>query len=207
MAFTLPVVFSTEIPVGQRYGSDEAEFDSYGGLGDMSLPLLLTPAKIKPCSRFSFGGGPTFHFPTATDNKLGTDTWEIGPALVATYKTPTFVGALFGQYWWNYAETNSRAADTSHGSLLYAAWWSLQKTWQIGFAPTITYNNKATSGNRWNVPVGFGAAKMFKFGNVPVKLQLMFEKSVVRPDDFGTDWNIRFAIIPVVPALIQKPLF
>jgi hypothetical protein len=35
----------------------------------------------------------------------------------------------------------------------------------------------------------------------------MVEKSVVRQDDFGTDWNFRLAIIPVVPALVQKPLF
>ncbi len=218
---TLPVIFSTDIPVGRRYDSSEstdgttvflkengeAVFDDYDGLGDMSLPLLFTPSKTKPGDRWSFGGGPTFVFPTATDDNLGTDTWEIGPAAVITYKTPTFTGAMLGQYWWNYAETNGRATDTSHGTLLYAAWWSLPKTWQVGFAPTITYNSKATSGNEWNVPIGFGAAKMFKFGKVPVKIQFMVEKSVVRQDDFGTDWNFRLNIIPVVPALVQKPLF
>ena len=65
----------------------------------------------------------------------------------------------------------------------------------------------ATNGNEWNVPIGLGVAKMVKFGNIPVKFQLAVEKSVVRQDDFGTDWNIRFNIIPVIPGLFQKPLF
>ena len=218
---TLPVILSTDIPVGRRYDSSEstdgttvflkengeAVFDDYDGLGDMSLPMMLAPANPNPGAKWGFGGGPTFHFPTATEESLGTNTWEIGPAAVVTYKTPKFTGALFGQYWWNYAETNSRATDTSHGTLLYSAWWNLPKTWQIGFAPTISYNAKATDGNEWNVPIGLGVAKMIKFGKVPVKFQLAIEKSVVRQDDFGTDWNIRFNIIPVVPSLIQKPLF
>ena len=218
---TLPVILATDIPVGRRYDSSEstdgttvflkesgeAVFDKYDGLGDMSLPLMVTTANPKPGEKWGFGGGPTFHFPTATDDSLGTNTWEIGPAAVVTYKTPKFTGALFGQYWWNYAETNSRATDTSHGTLLYSAWWNLPKTWQIGFAPTISYNAKATNGNEWNVPIGLGVAKMVKFGNIPVKFQLAVEKSVVRQDDFGTDWNIRFNIIPVIPGLFQKPLF
>lgn len=218
---TLPVIFSTDIPVGRRYDSSEstdgttvilkssgeAAFDDYDGLGDMSLPLMVAVANPKPGQKWGFGGGPTFHFPTATDDNLGTNTWEIGPAAVVTYKTPKFTGALFGQYWWNYAETNSRASDTSHGSLLYSAWWNLPKAWQIGFNPTISYNNKATDGNEWNVPIGLGIAKMVKIGNVPVKFQLAVEKSIVRQDDFGTDWNIRLNIIPVIQGLIQKPLF
>jgi len=218
---TVPITFATDIPVGRRHESSEstdgttviikdtgeAVFDDYDGMGDISLPVMLTPANPDPGAKWGFGGGPTFHFPTATDDNLGTDTWEIGPAAVVTYKTKKFTGALFGQYWWNYAETNSRATDTSHGALLYSAWWNLPKAWQVGFAPTITYNDKATDGNEWNVPVGFGVAKMIKFSKTPVKIQFAIEKSVVRQDNFGTDWNFRLNIIPVIPSLIQKPMF
>ena len=44
-------------------------------------------------------------------------------------------------------------------------------------------------------------------GKLPVKFQLAIEKSIVREDDFGLDWNIRFNIIPVMPGLVKKPLF
>jgi hypothetical protein len=49
---------------------------------------------------------------------------------VLTLKAGNFSGALLGQYWWNYDEEESNTPDTSHGSLLYSAWWSLPQAWQ-----------------------------------------------------------------------------
>ena len=78
----------------------------------------------------------------------------------------------------------------------------------MGFNPTITYNDKANSSdNKWNVPVGLGVAKTMKFGKMPVKFQFSVEKSVVRQDTFGKDWNVRLNVIPVIPALVKNPLF
>ena len=217
----VPIMFSQDVPTGRRYDSSEstdgttvilkpdgsATFDSKDGMGDIKLPLLFSPVQKPGALGWGWGAGPTFQFPTATDDSLGTDTWEAGPAAVLTYKRKGFMAAAFGQYWWNFAETNSRATDTSHGSLLYVAYWDLPRTWQIGFSPTITYNNKATSGNKWNVPIGVTVAKMHKFGKLPVKFQFAIEKSIVREDDFGLDWNVRLNIIPVIPSLVKEPLF
>ena len=217
---TLPITYNQELPDGLRLNTNQSPdhttdiisiggvtFSDQSGLGDLSLPLLVTPDP-KPGQVWGFGLGPTFVFPTATDDQLGTDTWEIGPAAVVTYKTKGFTGALFGQYWWNYAETDSDAEDTSHGSILYSAWWNLPKAWQMGFNPTITYNHKAKDNdNKWNVPVGLGVAKTMKLGKLPVKFQLSVEKSVVRQDTFGKDWNVRLNVIPVIPALVKNPLF
>ena len=33
------------------------------------------------------------------------------------------------------------------------------------------------------------------------------EKSAVRQDDFGQDWQVKLNIIPVIPALVKNPLF
>ena len=216
---TLPITQNQDLPDGLRLKHNQSpdhatgisiagvKFSSQSGLGDMSLPLLVS-RNPRPGEKWGFGLGPTFVFPTATDDQLGTDTWEIGPAAVVTYKTKRFTGAVFGQYWWNYAETDSDAKDTSHGSILYSAWWNLPKAWQVGFNPTITYNDKARdSDNKWNVPVGLGVAKTMRFGKLPVKFQLAAEKSVVRQDTFGKDWNIRLNVIPVIPALVKNPLF
>ena len=57
------------------------------------------------------------------------------------------------------------------------------------------------------MPVGFGVARTIRIGKMPVKFQLSAEKSIVRQDDFGTDWKIRFNIIPVIPSLVKRPLF
>lgn len=125
-----------------------------------------------------------------------------------SYKTKKFTTFLFGQYWWDYADTGSNNSGSSHGSILYGGFWNLPNAWQIGTSPTITYNDKAAGeDNEWNVPIGGGVAKMFKFGSVPVKIQFMIEKSIVREKDFGLDWNIRLNVIPVIVSPQKKPFF
>lgn len=211
---TLPLFYNADVPDGLRRSPDHSvaadlggvvKYDDQSGMGDLSVPLLLTP-EPKPGQRWGFGAGPTFVFPTATDDTLGTDTWEIGPAAVVTYKTKKVSAAVLGQYWWDYAKEGD-AEDTSHGSILYSVWWNLPNAWQVGFNPTITYNDEAFSDNQWNVPVGLGVAKTIKIGKVPVKFQLSAEKSVVRQDILGKEWNIRLNVIPVIPALVKNPIF
>jgi hypothetical protein len=206
----VPVIFSTPVPTG-RNPDGTVDFSNKGGLGDISLPLLLSPVP-KPGAAFSFGIGPTFQFPTHTSSELGTNTWEAGPGAVVTYKTKKFVTGIFAQYWWSYAEYGSNSAgedtpSTSHGEILPFFFYNLPDAWQIGFLPTIDYNHKATSGNRWNVPFGPVVTKMVKIGNLPVKLQLGVEYSLVRQDDFGPEWRIKLNIIPVIPSLQKKPFF
>jgi hypothetical protein len=218
---TLPIIWSTDVPVGRRWNHNpsddglsviigtrgDAEFDSKEGIGDFTLPMLLSPKKKKG-SKIGWGLGPSLVFPTATNDALGMQTFQAGPAAVVTYKTSKLTAGLFGQYWWDYADTGSNNSGASHGSLLYFAWWNLPKAWQIGTGPTITYNDKAEGeDNEWNVPVGAGVAKMMTFGGKPVKFQFMVEKSVVRQKDFGLDWNIRLNIIPVVISPQKKPFF
>lgn len=114
---------------------------------------------------------------------------------------------FLGQYWWNYAEDGNDVPDTSHGSLLYFAFWNLPNAWQVGFNPTITYTDKASSDNKWNVPVGLVVAKTVKFGTLPIKFQLGVEKSFIRQEELGQDFQVKLNIIPVVPSLIRNPLF
>ena len=218
---TIPVIVQQDVPAGFncqfadciRQGPNgfrpvpgtTINFDNNSGLGDTFMPLMLSPNPEKG-DKFGWGLGPTFLFPTATDDQLGTDTWEAGVAGLVTYKTPKLTAFVFPQYWWSYAEDND-AEETSHASILYGAWFNLPNAWQVGIAPSITYDNKARSDDKWNVPVGLMFAKTVKIGKVPVKFQWGAEKSIVRQEAYGKDWMIRFNIIPVIPGLFKKPLF
>jgi hypothetical protein len=77
----VPVALGTPIPDGFNASTGTATFDKKHGLGDIQVPLLFSPDP-KPDSHWMFGGGPTFVFPTATSDELGSDKWEMGPALV-----------------------------------------------------------------------------------------------------------------------------
>jgi len=202
----LPVILSVDQPDGiKNSDTGEASFSTNDGFGDLQLPLLYTrpPASGE---RWQFGYGPTLQFPTHSGG-LGTDTWEAGPAGVVIYKTDAVTAGVLAQYWWNYAEDGSDVQDTSHGSLLYFSFWNLPDAWQVGFNPTITFDDKAAGDNKWNVPVGLVVARTVMFGKLPVKFELGVEKSIVRQEALGQDVQVKLNIIPVIPGLIKEPLF
>ncbi len=128
----------------------------------------------------------------------------MGPAAVALYKSHTITAGFLGQYWWSFAGDSSRD-DTSQASILYFFWYMLG-TWQIGMNPTINFDNEASSGNKWDVPIGITVGNTIKVGKVPMKIQVGLDYSVVHRRDFGNRWRVKLLLTPVIPSLVKKPL-
>ena len=129
---------------------------------------------------------------------------------IVGYKTPDYIFGVFPQYFWKLADRGdqkSTTPDASYMSLLYFGFINLPNAWQIGFNPSITYDHKASGGNKWNVPLGMGFSKTVRIGEMPVKFQFAVEYSVISQDDFGKKALIKLNVIPVIPALIKEPLF
>ena len=176
-------------------------FDGKSGIGDIGLVTLLSPAKV---GKFLWGVGPTFSFPTASPDELGSKKWQMGPAAVGLYLGKKWVFGLFPQHWWSTGGSGDK--NVSFTNIQYFVWHLLPENWQVGMSPSITIDWKATGGNAYTVPIGFGVGKLIKFGKLPVKFQLAAYYSVVRPDDLGTRWNIQFTVTPVIPPLIKNVL-
>ena len=196
---TIPVLFSEAVPTGLD------NFDHTGGIGDIQLPTVIAP----PTGNLILGAGPAFLFPTATDAAFGRDQWGVGPALVVGYRTPKATFGAFGQYYFGIGSSGDRkpnAPDASYMNLLYFFAYDLPHAWQISFDPTITYDARATAGNKWNVPVGLSVAKTTLLGKLPVKLALGAEYSVVSQDRYGDRGRLVLEVIPVIPALIHRPI-
>jgi hypothetical protein len=51
------------------------------------------------------------------------------------------------------------------------------------------------------------ASKATKVAGKPVKFQFGFEYSVVSQDDFGTRFQVKLNVIPVIASLIKSPIF
>jgi len=196
---SVPVLFSEPVPRGYN------NFSHLGGLGDIQLPMLVSP----PSGDWLLGLGPTWLIPSATRNEFGKQQWGVGPALVLGYKTKNWTGGIFPQYTWGIGGWNDKhkTPHASYLSMLYFFIYNLPDAWQIGFNPTITFDNRASSGNKWNVPIGPIVAKTTKIGNLPVKLQFGMEYSVVHQDDFGQRVQFKLNIIPVIRSLVKKPIF
>lgn len=197
----IPFVFSAPDPEGPN------QFSSHGGIGDIQLPLLLAPSD-RISGNFIIGGGPVFLFPSATSDPLGQQQWAMGPAVVVGYKTEKATFGVFPNYFWKIGSAGQGAGtpDISQMSLLYFFNYKLPEAWQVGFNPTISYNDKAPSGNRWNVPIGLFIGKTVRAGKLPVNIKVGGEYSVVSEDLFGQRFQFRFQITPVIPSLIKSPI-
>ena len=72
------------------------------------------------------------------------------------------------------------------------------KGWALGFAPLITANWDAESGNEWTVPLGVGISRTTVFNRRPMTLGLQYYYNVERPDGSGAS-QLRFVISLIYP--------
>jgi hypothetical protein len=160
---------------------------SASGLGDINPTFFLSPANAK---EFIWGVGPTFTFPTASDDLLGSGKWSAGPSAVGLLmKGPWVVGALANQQWsfagWGDEDVNQMLVQPFLN-------YNFQHGWYLSSAPIITADWTAGTGQRWTVPVGFGGGKLWRVGKVglPVNTQIQGFYNAARPD-FAANWQLR----------------
>ncbi len=64
--------------------------------------------------------------------------------------------------------------------------------------PTASIDWEADSDNKVTLPVGLGITKTMRIGKTPVKMRIEPQYSVIRPDDYGAEWNLRIQFAPVI---------
>lgn len=178
----LPVIYQPDI--SQASGG---EF----GLGDLTYQLWLSPASE---SRVTWGLGPVIVFPTATDDALGSGKWQAGPTgvLVAMYGRVVAGAVAFNA--WSFAG-DSDEPDVNQFLFQYFINYNLQQGWYLVSAPIITANWEAPSGDRWIVPFGGGAGKIFAIGRQKLNGSVQAFWNAVKPDTLdGPDWTLRLQL-------------
>ena len=76
--------------------------------------------------------------------------------------------------------------------------YNLEEGWFLVSAPIITANWEADSDDRWTVPVGGGAGRVFRIGTQAVNATLQAYYNVEAPE-FGPDWSLRSAVSFLFP--------
>ncbi len=121
-------------------------------------------------------------------------TWKVG-GLLMHYND--FAGNDFDS-------SGFPVSDVNLTNLQYFVFYTLDETTSIGASPNIIIDWEADSNDRFTVPLGIGVVKTVQFGKVPVRFGLEFHYSVVRPDNVGSDYGIRFYMIPAAPSALFK---
>ena len=200
---TINLFIEQPVPEG-----DVDDFDRKTEISDLLIPLpVAIPNNI--AGNWLLALGPGFSIPTNTDDAFGKDQWAAGASGVFGYIADKWMAGIYPQTYFRIADQgrddDERAAR--FGNMFYWYWYNITDDWQIGTNPTIQWDDKAGSGNKWNIPVGFSAAKMTKIGNMPLRIEFGVEYSAVRQDDYGEVARIKFNFIPLVSRPIKKAIF
>jgi hypothetical protein len=159
------------------------------GLGDINLAVFVAPSKP---SKFVWGAGPQFVFPSATDEALGIREFGIGPSAVALImEGPVVAGALVNNVW--------TVGDASVSSFLlqYFLNFNLPRGWYLTTSPILTANWDAPAGvEPWTVPFGAGFGKILKIANLPLNVNTQGFYNAVTP---GPEWTWRFQVAMLFP--------
>jgi hypothetical protein len=201
----IPIHTQTEVFDGPVHG-----WDCESGIGDIVLLSLFswapveTPKKSK--SNLVWGIGPTWSFPTATEDLLGTEKWSVGPAATVFYLGEKWIVGAIWQNWFSFAGEGDRD-QVSLTDFQYIVRYRPTPTTSIGMTPNI--QRDWTRGDGWSVPVGLGGDITFKIGKMPIRIGAEAQYYLVQPDNFGAEWNFRVFIIPIIPApdWANQPLF
>ncbi|PSB22794.1 neuromedin U [filamentous cyanobacterium CCP1] len=164
------------------------------GLGDINPSFFFVP---QTDSNITWGIGPVFSFPTATNDVLGTGRWSAGPTGVAVVRSGNWQYGVLANQLWSFAGDEDRP-EVSQFLLQPFVSYSLPQGWTISSAPTITANWNAENEDKWTVPVGLTVSKLVVFGRQPVQFALGGFYNVVRPDA-GADWTLRFQTTLLFP--------
>lgn len=180
--FTLPVATAPAFPSGYETG-----------LGDLTLlDILLFPGR-----QVSFGFGPLLVLPTATDDSLGSGTWQAGAAGVVVAPQPWgLVGAL-ATYQTSLAGRDERE-DVSLATFQPIVNLNLKDGWYLRSSATASFD---LENDGYFVPVGLGVGKVFKVSDKTTLNAYVEPQYTVLNEGYGNPrWqvlagaNLQFAI-------------
>jgi len=146
-------------------------------LSDITSSFYFSPDNK---SIFQWGAGPTFLFPSATDQAVGTGKWGAGPAIGIFAEPDKWTLGLQLSDLKSFAGDRNRA-DVHYASLQYHVTYNFSKGWYVTTAPQTVADWTAPREDRWLMPIGLGVGKAKTFGTRQVAVELDGYYNVVHP--------------------------
>ena len=200
-----PIIYQP-IPVAQPPGSPAQQTGVYG-LGDLNPSFFLSPKR----SKVTWGVGPTFILPTATNTTyLGQGKFSMGPSVVVLVQPSHWtIGFLANNIWSVAGHANFNPDGTVNKPpvnqflLQWFVNYNLKKGWYLKTAPIVTANWRGGNDNVWNVPFGGGVGRIMKLGFQPVNLSAELYGNAVHPPG-ASPWTLRLSFVLLFPKLTKQ---
>lgn len=186
-----PIVYQEKIIPEVHNG--KVDYDaSQSGLSDTTLSLWLSPKEL--WNGWTWGVGPAFLFPTATEDFLGTEKWAAGPTAIALKQSHGWTFGALVNHMWDYAGEDGRA--DYNATFLQPFLSYTFKTHTTATVQTETLYN--WDADQWTVPLHALVSQVVKIGEQHMQFQLGGRYYAEGPSN-GPEWGLRFTVTFVFP--------
>lgn len=168
--------------------------DNQFGLGDTVQSLFFSP-KALTAGGWTWGVGPVFLLPTATDDLLGTEKWGAGPTGVALKQTSTgwTYGVLFNHLWSFAGESDRQDVNATFLQPFLSKSLGQGRTLSFSLESTRDWEN-----DQWTVPFNMGFSQVTRIGKQLVSYQAGVRYFLEAPDN-AAQWGLRFTFTLLYP--------
>ena len=188
----LNLITRVVLPFVTQYNiTKEGSYQS--GLSDAVASAFFSPAITK--HGITWGVGPVFLIPTATDTMLGTKKFGIGPTAVMLWQTKGWtMGALVNQIW--SVAGNKDRADVNQMYVQPFMSYNWKSGAGVGLSSEITQNWQASTTSVFIIPTVSGVTKL---GKQTIQLVIGPRIQVAAPSGGKADFGVRAALVFVFP--------
>lgn len=184
------LITRTIIPIVKTEGITP---DHEAGLSDILQSFFFSPTHSGK-QGFTWGIGPAFLYPSATNSLLGSEKWGAGPTFVALQQTGPWTVGVLANHIWSFAGDDSRPEYNRSFVQPFVSY-------AVGKGLTLSLNTESTFDwvtQQWTVPIIAGFSKVFTVGTQAMSFGVSGKYYVVKPE-YGPEWGARVQLTFLYP--------
>lgn len=173
----------------ERRGVDRHQ----NGLGDITQTFFFAPSKMTE-SGVTWGFGPAFLFPTATDDVLGAEKWAAGPSLLILRQTHGWTYGVLSNHLWSFAGDDSRRSVNATFVQPFISYTTKSHTsYSLNSEATYDWNE-----SQWTVPLNISVSQLLRIGKEPVNIAFGGRYYAEGPSG-APEWGLRLVVTLLFP--------
>lgn len=166
--------------------------DHRTGLGDTVQSFFFSPSR--PSNGITWGAGPVFLYPTATEN-LGQRQWGGGPTGVVLRQSGPWIYGALANHIWSFGGTPDRSLNVN------ATFLQPFINYVTPTQTTFFLNTESTydwSRREWSIPINAGVNQLVTVGEQRLQVGGGVRYFAASPDG-GSHWGVRLNVTFVFP--------
>lgn len=188
------LISRTILPVVKQDDLLPRDAADHSGTGDTLQSFFFSP-KAPTAGGWIWGVGPALLLPTASDSRLGSEKWALGPTAVVLKQQNGWTAGVLANHLWSVAGDHDRKDISATFVQPFLAYTTRTYT-TFGLNTESSYDWKA---RQWSLPVNFTVSQLLKIGGQPISLSAGVRYWVDAPIGGAEGWGGRLALTFLFP--------